>query len=372
MTGGGDSALTMTLIAYERLTDHGLALPLFSSFPGANALHVAIPSSPGDPAAHIQTFEIYSAAEAKSLDSSQHRSVSEGGIWIDVFIWHDTVHVGTRAELWESLEGAHQQMERTSPLSLLALAEGVGRSEMTRCAAVAYEWLTRDWGRSKADRWRVNSYLARLARRDLIRRFSVGSWRAKAYEVLEVMRLAQRDTVLELRSPRLLDLKAEDLPDLAFAADALGWRLEIVLEELGELPVADTASQASRALVMRLRHGRGRTQTQIPLRVVDSFFAGSRTLRDARTGRLRTMTLSKAGDARNTMKLQLPEIAGMSDPVGRFERRDDGIVFEVHDSSSSEGRTIADLLDEGVRDGSTRKTQRGATWWRVLPSALKR
>jgi hypothetical protein len=368
MTAPDDSALTMTLIAFEPLTDHGLALPLFSSFPGANALHVAIPSSPGDPAAHIRTFELYSASEAKSLDASQHRSAVECGIWIDVFIWHDTVHVGTRAELWESLKSAHEEMERTSPLSLLALAEGVGRSEVARCAAVAYEWLTRDWGRPKADRWRVNSYLARLARRDLIRRFSFGPRHAKADELLQVMRLAQHDTVLELRSPRLLDLKTEDLPDLAFAADALGWRLEIVLEELGEHPAAGTAPPAARAMVMRLRHGRGRTQTQIPLRVVDSFFAGSRTLRDGRTGRARTMTLSKKADAgRNTMKLQLPEIAAMIDPVARFERRDDGVVFEVHDASSSEGRQIADLLDEGVRDGSTRKTQRGATWWRVLP-----
>ena len=122
-----------------------------------------------------------------------------------------------------------------------------------------------------------------------------------------------------------------------------------------------------RTMVMRLRHGRGRTQTQIPLRVVDSFFAGIRTLHDARTGRPRTMTLSKAHEARNTMKLQLPEIAEMSDPVARFERRDDGITFAIHDSSSPEGTEIAELLNDGVRDGSTRKTQQGATWWRILP-----
>lgn len=112
----------------------------------------------------------------------------------------------------------------------------------------------------------------------------------------------------------------------------------------------------------------GQTQTQIPLRVVDSFFAGSQTLRDARTGRERTMTLSKRADAgRNTMKLQLPEIAEMTDPVAHFERSEEGVTFEIHDASSREGRKIADLLNEGVRDGSTRKTQRGATWWRFLP-----
>ena len=227
---------------------------------------------------------------------------------------------------------------------------------------------SRDWGRPKADRWRVSSYLTRLARRDLIRRFNAGPSRIKANEILDVMRLAHHDTVLELRSPRLLDVNAEDFPDLAFATDALGWRLEIVLEELGERSAADTALPTSRAMVMRLRHGRGRTQTQIPLRVVNSFFAGSRTLRDAKTGRSRTMTLSKAGETPNTMKLQLPEIAQMTDPVAWFERREDGVVFEVHDASSPDGRKIASLLDEGVRDGSTRKTQKDATWWRVLSS----
>lgn len=370
MTARGESSLAMMLIAYERLTDHGLALPLFASSPGANALHIAVPSLPGDPSAHIEAFELYSTTDASALDTSQFQAAVPGAIWIDVFIWLDTVHVGTRAQLWESTQSCHDEMERTSPLSLLALAEGGGRAETARCAAIAYKWLTRDWGRNRADRWRVGSYLTRLARRDLMRRYSTGPSHLKAIELLELMRLTQNDAVLELRSPRLLDFKADDLPDLVFAADALGLRLEIMFEEVGKRPTASAASSIARAMVMRLRHGRGRTQTQIPLRVVDSFFAGSRALRDARTGRSRTMTLSKAGEARNTMKLQLPEIAEMTDPVARFERRNDGVIFEVYDSASSEGRKIADLLDEGVRDGSTRKTQRGATWWRLLQDRL--
>jgi hypothetical protein len=364
----GEESLAMTLIAYERLTDHGLALPLFATSPAANALHVAVPSRAGDPAAHLRGFELYSTTEAKALDASQFRSAALGEIWIDVFIWQDTAYVGTRAELWESTGPLHHEMERTSPLSLLALAEGINRSEAARCAALAYEWLIRDWGSNRADRWRVGSYLTRLARRDLVRRFDTEQMVSKATQVLQAVQLVQHDATLELRSPRLLEFKVSDLPDLTFAVDALGWRLEIVFEEFGEPAARRDAATTARAMVMRLRHGRGRTQTQIPLRVVDRFFAGSRTLRDARTGRLRTMTLSKkAGDARNTMKLQLPEIADMADPVARFERRDDGIIFVLHDATSPEGRDIAELLDEGVRDGSTHKTQRGATWWRVLP-----
>ncbi|WP_204268338.1 hypothetical protein, partial [Escherichia coli] len=101
------------------------------------------------------------------------------------FIWRDTVHVGTRAELWQSTEACHEEMERISPLSLLALAEGLDRSEAIRCANIAYDWLTRDWGSSRADRWRVDSYLTRLARRDLIRRYDTGPSNAKAAKVLE-------------------------------------------------------------------------------------------------------------------------------------------------------------------------------------------
>lgn len=369
MKAFSENAQAMMLIAYERLTDHGLALPLFSSSPGGNALYVAVPSRPGDPMAQIEAFELYSTTEATSLDMQLFRSAAAGGVWIDVFIWHDTVHVGTRAELWEVTAASHDEMKRASPLSLLALAEGVDRSEAERCAAVAYDWLARDWGRKIADRWRVNSYLTRLARRDLIRRYSPGPWRTKSSQLVEAMHLEQHDSVLQLWSPRSLAVTADDLPDLTFAANALGWRLEIVSEAHGERPTAGNAASVLRSMVMRLRHGRGRTQTQIPLRVVDTFFGESRTLRDARSGRTRTMTLSKRADAgRNTMKLQLPEIAQMTDPVAQFERTQDGITFEIHDASSREGRKIAQLLDEGVRDGSTRKTQRGATWWRVLPS----
>ncbi|WP_215414369.1 hypothetical protein, partial [Escherichia coli] len=72
---------------------------------------------------------------------------------------------------------------------LIPLAEGLDRSEAIRCANIAYDWLTRDWGSSRADRWRVDSYLTRLARRDLIRRYDTGPSNAKAAKVLEFMRL---------------------------------------------------------------------------------------------------------------------------------------------------------------------------------------
>lgn len=367
MSARDQATAPMTLVAYELLTDHGLALPLFGSSASANALHVAVPSRPGDPIAKIQDFDVYAAPAALPLDMSLHRTASVGENWIDVFVWGGVVHVGTRAELWERTEPQHGEMERAAPLTLLALAEGAAREEATRCAAIVHEWLARDWGVERADRWRVNSYLGRVAHRDVARLFSEPLMSPKTRAILQRLLLVQRERVLQLRSPHLADFGADDLPQLAFAADALGWRLEVVFEPDKQTAFSDGSAEAAGAMVMRLRHGRGRTQTQIPLRVFDGFFGGKRNLRDARTGRARTMTLSMADGIRNTMKLQLPEIANMSDPVARFDRRPDGIVFEVYDSVSPQGREIAELLDEGLRDGSTLKTQGGATWWRILP-----
>lgn len=366
MTERSDSTLAMMLIAYEQLTDHGLALPLFATSASANALHVAVPSRPGDPTTRIRAFELYSATEVVALDASQHRSVAIGEVWVDVFIWQGTAHVGTRAEIWESTGLVHKEIGRTAPLSLLALAEGVDRTEAARCAALVHEWLERDWGISRADSWRLESYLTRLARRDLARHFDREPAASKAAEIIKAMSLVPHQAVLELRSPPLLKFKAENLPDLLFAANAIGWQLKVVLNHIPITQVSKATFETARTVVMRLRHGRGRTQTQIPLLVFDRFFVGDRALRDARTGRLRTMTLSKAGDARNTVKLQLPEIAKMADPVARFERGADGVNFVVHDAASPEGRYIAYLLDEGLRDGSTRRTRGGATWWRLL------
>jgi hypothetical protein len=367
MSIGDEMPPAMTLLAYELLTDHGLALPLFGSSASANALHVAVPSRPGDPIAPIHDFEVYPATAAITLDMSLHRAAPIGAIWIDVFVWDSVVHVGTRAELWQNTLSEHEEMERTAPLTLLALAEGADRGEAARCAALVHEWLARDWDVEKANRWRLDSYLTRVARRDLGRHFGELSMLSKARAIVQTMLLVQHQAVLELRSPPIADFEADNLPDLAFAADALGWRLEVVFDPAQRTAVPPGSAETTRAMVMRLRHGRGRTQTQIPLRVFDGFFGGKRNLRDARTGRARTMTLSMADGARNTMKLQLPEIADMSDPVVRFERGPDGVLFEVHDSVSLEGRRIADLLDEGLRDGSTLKTLGGATWWRVLP-----
>lgn len=56
-------------------------------------------------------------------------------------------------------------------------------------------------------------------------------------------------------------------------------------------------------------------------------------------------------------------------PLARFERTPDGIVYEVYDVGSPQGNQILDTLEEGRRDNSTQLTisnAESATWWRFI------
>jgi hypothetical protein len=69
------------------------------------------------------------------------------------------------------------------------------------------------------------------------------------------------------------------------------------------------------------------------------------------------------------MKLEIPEMRDFSQPVARFERTPDGIVYEVYDVGSPQGNQIMATLEEGRRDGTTQLTIRNAesaTWWRFI------
>ncbi|MFN3817362.1 hypothetical protein [Blastomonas sp.] len=356
----------MYLIAYERLTEHGFALPLFGTSVSANALSVAVPSEGGDPTATLAAFEVHDPQSAISLDKTHHRLVAVGDDWVDVFLWNGVAHVGTKPELWTAMAFARDDISKHAPLTLLALSEGADFSETVRCAKVAHGWLKDSWGTIHADSWRLNGFLRRQAWRDLYRRLRQRADIFDARLALERLPLTQQGAVLQLGLPRSFSTTAAELPNLASAATSFGWRLEITIIPDEALGKPTLVSSNDPELLMRLRHGRGRTQTQIPLRVVDRFFGNIRTLKDLRTGSNRTMTLSMAGDRRNTMKLQLPEIANMVDPVARFIRTGEGIQFEVYDSSSPNGRIISNQLKIGLKDSSTQQTRGGATWWRLI------
>lgn len=125
-------------------------------------------------------------------------------------------------------------------------------------------------------------------------------------------------------------------------------------------------------LLMRLRKASVTdrpTQTQLPFRVVDSFFAGADAVTSGHSGEAHGIRTASARGGRNTVKLEIPEMRDFVQPVARFEKTPDGIVYEVYDENAPQGKQIMASLDEGRGNGSTQLTVSDtdkATWWRFI------
>jgi len=121
-------------------------------------------------------------------------------------------------------------------------------------------------------------------------------------------------------------------------------------------------------VIMRLRVARG-TQTQIPMRLTSTFFANDRAVTSSRTGEVHGINVAMARGTPNTMKLELPETLNLAQPMARFERTPQGIVYEVYDLGTPGGNQIMAALDDGRRDNTTQMTisdAERATWWRFI------
>ncbi len=358
---------SLSLVCYEKLTEHGFALPLYKRSETANAVHIAVPSCVADPDAVIAGFQLYNEEASVPIDLENGPSgVSPGTNWLDVFIWADAVHVGTRSQIWESIADVREELEQSAPLSLLAVADGARAPDVGSIAATAYGWLAANWGDAIAARWQVETYLKGLVLRGLRRKLDSESEEYFEY-ALHGVALLRRSATIELRLPdriwRSTPVSMKDLPDFTAASSAFGLEVEILPPEGDTSPVQ---AELPTVLLMRVRKGRGKTQTQIPFGAVDEYFGNNLVVHNASSGKRRSLTLSTSdGGRRNTMKLQLPEMAEINDPVVRFERGANAVTYSVHDASSPEGKIIADSLEEGLQDGSTRRTQGKATWWRT-------
>jgi hypothetical protein len=111
------------------------------------------------------------------------------------------------------------------------------------------------------------------------------------------------------------------------------------------------------------------TQTQIPFRVVDTFFRSATEVRSTHSGQAHGIIQATARGTRNTMKLEIPELREFVQPVARFERTLDGIVYEAYDIGSPQGNQIMATLDEGRHNGTTQLSKsnaESATWWRFI------
>lgn len=125
-------------------------------------------------------------------------------------------------------------------------------------------------------------------------------------------------------------------------------------------------------LLMRLRKASVTdrpTQTQIPFRVVDSFFRGETAVSSAHSGDAHGIIEASARGGRNTIKLEIPEMRQFAQPLARFEKTPGGIVYEVYDVGSPKGKQIMASLELGRRDRTTQMTisdVERATWWRFI------
>jgi HKD family nuclease/hemin uptake protein HemP len=144
------------------------------------------------------------------------------------------------------------------------------------------------------------------------------------------------------------------------------------IPKVGEIELPKGA--VSSVLLMRLRRAserERRTQVQIPIRVVSTgFFGKDESVISAHDGRVHTLRYASARGGTNTIKLELPEIDPMVDPVSRFERHESGIEYQVYDAESTLGKPIMEALKRGreMHPPATMLTLESkpdiSTWWR--------
>jgi hypothetical protein len=124
-------------------------------------------------------------------------------------------------------------------------------------------------------------------------------------------------------------------------------------------------------LLMRVRKARG-TQVQMPIQAVETdFFKGINAIVSEHDGRGRGLHPAKARGKRNTIKVEIPETAAMTNPVLRLERTADAITYRAFDANSIMGSQIRDALLMGfklrpqVTFSSISDIER-STWWRFI------
>jgi hypothetical protein len=135
-------------------------------------------------------------------------------------------------------------------------------------------------------------------------------------------------------------------------------------------------TSTGQVLLMRVRkaHVTDRpTQTQVPKEVAQSpFFNGISAVTSVHTGNQWRIRQAMARGIVNTLKLEIPEMRHMSDPVIRFERTNGSIQYEVYDAATSKGQAIMQGLRTGLKSPipSTQLTKPSspatATWWRFI------
>jgi hypothetical protein len=189
-----DTMGRLHLVGYEKLTDHGLALPIFGRSQGANIFYTARSTLPGEANGQIAQFNRYNPEAPIRLPLERIRETGVGEPWLDVFLWEGATYVGTAPEIWNALAEVRESIAEHAPLSLLALAEGVERAPNLQLVHKAFSWLTERYGRKKALEWRTDTYLRRALVKGLRRDPGASIYDAKMRRGLrEELMVSQHD-----------------------------------------------------------------------------------------------------------------------------------------------------------------------------------
>jgi hypothetical protein len=128
-------------------------------------------------------------------------------------------------------------------------------------------------------------------------------------------------------------------------------------------------------LLMRVRRASDterRTQVQIPIRVANTrFFRGINQIVSAHDRRAHPLVRARARGALNTIKVEVPEIESLTDPVLRLERTATAIIYQAFDSRSVLGAPIWQALQRGLlfrppQTSQTISNTTRATLWRFV------
>ena len=131
-------------------------------------------------------------------------------------------------------------------------------------------------------------------------------------------------------------------------------------------------TQPGAVVLMRLRKASATdrpTQTQLPFRVVDTFFQNTNAVRSSHSNQVRPLVEASARGGRNTVKVEIPEMRTFRQPVARFHKTANEVVYEAYDADTPEGIQIMASLQAGRSDSSTQlsvSNPETATWWRFI------
>jgi hypothetical protein len=243
MSETGDQIGHLRLIGYEKLTDHGFALPVFGQSPDANVFCTARSTLPGEPDGQIAEFEPYDVDALVRLPSEEIRETGVGEPWLDVFLWKGVAYVGTGRQIWDALTRVRADIEEHAPLSLLGLAEQVPCDEASRLARRAFSWLTSRYGREKALEWRRETYLRGRIVKILRRELGASLEKAEIHRALqgEVVAREHGDKISFFIGSRFSFVNHTRLDPVACAAANVGAKVEFIIQQVAVLPPQEPA-----------------------------------------------------------------------------------------------------------------------------------